>query len=89
MSRARRGNEFDSAGCNYLLEQFFGGLFARVHAIRDADPVIGAAGEREIGIFLNRRFYPSNFRLMADVVLGHGVGVALGANEQRLGSDTY
>jgi hypothetical protein len=49
---ARRRNEFDSAGCNYLLEQFFGGLFAGAHAVGDADAVVGAAGEREIGILV-------------------------------------
>ena len=72
----------------YLLEQFFSGFFAAAHAVGDADAVVGTAGEREIGILVERRFDPSNPRLMADMILGHRVGVALDANQQRFGLDT-
>ena len=70
-----------------ITDEFFRGFFAGANAVGDADAMIGATGKSEGGKFIERAFHSSNARVVADVILRHGIGMVADAREKRPGGD--
>ena len=70
-----------------MIDNFLCGYLTGADAIGDTDTVVGAARENESRNLTQRSLNSIYAHIMADVILRHGIRVAINAREKRLRRD--